>query len=106
MRPVTKPVTVDNLIRGERLAEELTPQEAAAMMTALAGVQIALANRILTARPPELPAPDDSPLLHASDVAVMLSTTRSAVYRLSQRRTGARSLFESAVRIFGSVRQG
>jgi predicted DNA-binding transcriptional regulator AlpA len=79
------PVTLENLIRGERLVEELTPQEAAAMMTALAGFQIALANRILTAKPPETPMPDESPLLHASDVAVMLNTTRSAVYRLSQR---------------------
>jgi hypothetical protein len=53
MRLATKPISLESLIRGERLADELTPHEAAAMMTALAGVQLALANRILTAKPPQ-----------------------------------------------------
>ena len=49
--PLQKPITLESLIRGERFAEELTAQEAAAMLTALAGIQLALANRILTAKP-------------------------------------------------------
>lgn len=37
-----KPITLENLIRGERFVEELRPQEAAAMLTALspAGVEV------------------------------------------------------------------
>ena len=84
--PTRNPITLENLIRGERFAEELTPQEAAAMLTALAGVQLDLANRILTARPPESPKQDDSKLLKVDEVAALLGATRVTVYRLSRRR--------------------
>jgi len=82
-----KPITLDSLIRGERFVEELTPQEAAAMLTALAGVQLALANRILTAKAPEPPAkPDDSTLLKVDEVAALLNTPRRTVYVMSRRQ--------------------
>lgn len=85
--PSLKPITLENLLRGERFAEELTPQEAAAMLTALAGVQLALANRILTAKAPDPPAkPDDSTLLKVDDVAVLLNTPRRTVYVMSRRQ--------------------
>jgi len=78
--PALKPITLENLLRGERFVEELTPQEAAAMMTALAGVQLALANRILTAKAPEPPPrPDDSKLLRVDDVAALLNMARKTV---------------------------
>jgi len=80
------PNTLESLIRGERFVEELTPQEAAAMLTALAGVQLALANRILTAKFPEPTKPDDSKMLKVEEVADLLKTTREAVYRLSRRQ--------------------
>ena len=50
---VQESMALENLIRGERLVEELGPKEAAAMLTAFEGVQLALVNRILTAKPPE-----------------------------------------------------
>lgn len=81
-----KPITLEHLIRGERFVEELAPQEAATMLSALAGIQLALANRILTARPPEQSKLDDSKLLNVDDVATLLGTTRGAVYRLSRRQ--------------------
>jgi predicted DNA-binding transcriptional regulator AlpA len=81
------PIRLEQLICGERLAEELTPQEVAAMMTALAGVQIALANRILTAKSPEPPAkPDASKLLKVDAVAALLGTAPRAIYSMSQRQ--------------------
>jgi predicted DNA-binding transcriptional regulator AlpA len=81
-----RPITLESLIRGERIVEELTPQEAATMLTALAGVQLALANRILTAKPPDQPRPDESKLLKVDDVAAMLMTSRDNVYRMSRRQ--------------------
>lgn len=81
-----RPISLESLVSGERFAEELTPQEAAVILTALAGIQLALANRILTARAPESPKQDDSKLLKVEDVAAILGTTRVAVYRLSRRR--------------------
>jgi predicted DNA-binding transcriptional regulator AlpA len=81
------PVRLEQLISGGRLAEELTPHEVAAMMTALAGVQLALANRILTAEPAVPPArPDASKLLKVDDVAALLGTAPRAIYSMSQRQ--------------------
>lgn len=56
------------------------------MMTALAGVQIALAPRILTARQLDSAKPDDPQMLKVEEVAALLRTTREGVYRLSRRR--------------------
>jgi excisionase family DNA binding protein len=85
--PTQKPITLENLIRGERLIEELAPQEAATMLTALAGVQLALANRILSARAPEPPPkPDDSKMLTVDEVAALLNTPRRTVYVMSRRQ--------------------
>lgn len=84
--PPQRPITLESLIRGERRTEELTPQDAATLLTALAGVQLALANRILTAKQPEPPKQDDSKLLKVDEVAALLGTARVAVYRLSQRQ--------------------
>ncbi len=57
------------------------------MLTALAGVQLALANRILTAEPPPPPPkPDDSALLSVDDVATLLKASRRTVYTLSRRQ--------------------
>ena len=82
-----KPITVDNLLRGERHVDELTPQEAAAALTVLAGIQLALANRILTAKAPDPPPkPDDSTLLKVDDVATLLNTPRRTVYVMSRRQ--------------------
>lgn len=81
-----RPITLETLIRGERFVDELAPQEAATMLTALAGIQLALANRILTARAPEPATPDDSKMLDVEDVAGLLKATRQAVYRLSRRQ--------------------
>ena len=82
-----KPVTLDSLIRGERFVEELTPREAAGMLTALAGIQLALASRILTAEPPPPPPkPDDSTMLSVDDVAALLKASRRTVYTLSRRQ--------------------
>jgi excisionase family DNA binding protein len=87
MPAAMKSITLENLIRGERFVEELTPQEAAAMLTALAGVQLALANRILTAKPPEPPPkPDDSKMLKVDEVAALLNTPRRTVYDMSRRQ--------------------
>jgi predicted DNA-binding transcriptional regulator AlpA len=82
-----KPLTLESLIRGERFVEELSPPEAATMLTALAGVQLALANRILTAKAPEPPPkPDDSKLLKVNEVAALLNTPRRTVYVMSRRQ--------------------
>jgi len=82
-----KPITLESLIRGERFVEELTPQEAAVMLTALAGVQLALANRILTAKSPEPPPKsDDSKMLRVDEVAALLNTPRRTVYVMSRRQ--------------------
>lgn len=84
--PPQQPITLESLIRGERLVDELTPQEAATMISALAGVQLALANRLLTAKPPEPPKLDESKLLKVDEVAALLGTARRVVYRLSKRQ--------------------
>lgn len=85
--PQQRPITLESLIRGERFVEELAPREAAAMLTALAAVQLALANRILTAEPqPPLPQKsDDSVMLSVDDVATLLRASRRAIYGLSRR---------------------
>ena len=67
--PALKPITLESLLRGERFAEELTAQDAATILTALAGVQLALANRILSGRAPEPSQADDSKMLDVEDVA-------------------------------------
>ena len=82
-----KPIMLEELIRGERHINDLTQHEAAAMLTALAGIQLALANRILTAKPPEPPPkPDDSKMLKVDEVAALLNTQRRTVYAMSRRQ--------------------
>src|SRR5689334_20629351 len=82
-----KPITLESLLRGERFVEELLPQEAATILTALAGVQLALANRILSAEAPKPPPrPDDSKMLKVDEVAALLNTPRRTVYVMSRRR--------------------
>jgi excisionase family DNA binding protein len=82
-----KVMTLEDLIRGERFVEELNPQEAAAMLTALAGIQLALANRILTGKQPEPSVkPDDSQMLNVDEVAALLKTTRETIYKLSRQQ--------------------
>jgi hypothetical protein len=81
------PIRLESLVCGERSVEELTPQEATTMLTALAGIQLALANRILTAKPPQSPPkPDDSKMLKVEEVAAILNTGRRTVYAMSRRQ--------------------
>jgi len=84
--PTQRPITLESLIRDARLVGELAQPEAAAMLTALAAVQLALANRILTAAPPPPSKSDDSAMLCVEDVAALLKSSRRAVYTLSRRQ--------------------